>query len=180
MSSDSYQVQNIYKYSRKTYKKNRRGTHDEDISPRDTIVETNDGSPRSDRLPLDRPMCSCDADPEAEIANILHKKCPVITLAQQQLQRLLDETDRLLCDDNTRCCRSVYDFLCVCKAFLSQERCRCVLLICVLMSFLTGLLLGAASCGSYLGRFSSPILTCVDNFFVPNSYSIEDSYRSIV
>lgn len=112
MSSDDYQVQNIYRYSRKTYKKNRRGTHD-DAGPLDHNYDGAEASPRSDirsdgRMDsnVDSPGCSCDVDPESEIANILHKKCPVITLAQQQLQRLLDETDKLLCD-NTRCCRSV-------------------------------------------------------------------------
>lgn len=109
MSSDDYQVQNIYRYSRKTFKKNRRGSND-DIGPlENTNFEAAETSPRSDgRIDsnIDSPGCSCDLDPESEIANILHKKCPVITLAQQQLQRLLDETDKLLCD-NTRCCRLV-------------------------------------------------------------------------
>lgn len=110
MSTDNYQVQNFYKYSRKTFKKNRRGSNDYDGE--NATFEAADVSPRSDlrsdgRIDSnDSPRCSCDLDPEGEIANILHKKCPVITLAQQQLARLLDETDKLLCD-NTRCCRLV-------------------------------------------------------------------------
>lgn len=109
MSSDDYQVQNIYRYTRKSYKHSKQRPHDDSL--RDTInLEATDGSPRSDRLTVDSPGCSCDLDPEAEIANILHKKCPVITLAQQQLQKLLDETDKLLCD-NTRCCRFTHFIL---------------------------------------------------------------------
>ncbi|CAB3224972.1 unnamed protein product [Arctia plantaginis] len=182
MSSDDYQVQNIYRYSRRSYKKNRRESNDDDdMSPCESInIGTPEVSPRSDVAAANSPGCRCDLDPEVEIANILHKKCPVITLAQQQLQRLLEETDKILCD-NTRCCRSVYDFLCLCQTFLSQDKCRCILIFFICSSFLTGLLFGAASCGSYLGRFNSPILACVDNFFMTSTYSsIEDSYRAIV
>lgn len=108
MSSDDYQVQNIYRYSRKSYKKGHRDTLDNDASSPRHNIELAELSPRSDERntahTIGSPGCSCDMDSEGEIANILHKKCPVITLAQQQLQRLLDETDKLLCD-NTRCCR---------------------------------------------------------------------------
>ncbi|KAF9410540.1 hypothetical protein HW555_010389 [Spodoptera exigua] len=180
MSTDNYQVQNFYKYSRRTFKKN-------NYDGENTNFEGADVSPRSDlrsdgRMDSnDSPRCSCDLDPEGEIANILHKKCPVITLAQQQLTRLLDETDKLLCD-NTRCCRSVYDFVCLCKEiFLRQDKGRVILIMLIGMSFLAGVLLGAASCGSYLGRFNSPILNCVDNLFAHDRFSnVEDTYRSIV
>ncbi|XP_026747046.1 uncharacterized protein LOC113508298 [Trichoplusia ni] len=187
MSSDDYQVQNIYRYSRKTYKKNRRGTHD-DAGPLDHNYDGAEASPRSDirsdgRMDsnIDSPGCSCDVDPESEIANILHKKCPVITLAQQQLQRLLDETDKLLCD-NTRCCRSLYDFLCICKEIcVTQDKLRLFLILLVAIGFIMGLIVGGATCGSYLGRFNSPILRCIDTYFISDSYNnIEDTYRSIV
>lgn len=106
MSSDDYQVQNIYRYSRKSYKKNHRESQDEINSPRNIDITelspTNDE--RNEGHAMGSPGCSCDMDSEGEVASILHKKCPVITLAQQQLHRLLDETDKLLCD-NTRCCR---------------------------------------------------------------------------
>jgi hypothetical protein len=77
--------------------------------------------------------------------------------------------------------RSVYDFLCICKdIFLKQRRCQCVIVALITVVFISGLLVGAATCGSYLGRFNSPILTCIDNFFIPNSYAnVKDSYLSI-
>ncbi|XP_035431518.2 uncharacterized protein LOC118263559 [Spodoptera frugiperda] len=185
MSTDNYQVQNFYKYSRKTFKKNRRGSNDYDGE--NATFEAADVSPRSDlrsdgRIDSnDSPRCSCDLDPEGEIANILHKKCPVITLAQQQLARLLDETDKLLCD-NTRCCRSVYDFVCLCKEiFVRQDKGRAILIMLIGIGFIIGVLIGAASCGSFLGRFNSPILCCVDNLFALDRFtSVEDTYRSIV
>lgn len=109
-SAEDYQVQNVYKYSRKTYKKNRRypqDDHDCEYSRDDNI--DNSPSPRSDARTdtchLDMGAgCSCELEADGDIASILHKKCPVISLAQQQLQRLLDGTDRFLCD-NTKCCR---------------------------------------------------------------------------
>ncbi|KAL0839491.1 hypothetical protein ABMA28_016198 [Loxostege sticticalis] len=182
MSSDDYQVQNIYRYSRKSYKKNHRETQDEINSPRNIDITelspTNDE--RNEGHAIGSPGCSCDMDSEGEVASILHKKCPVITLAQQQLHRLLDETDKLLCD-NTRCCRSVYDFLCICKdLFLKQDKCLCALIVLIAVAFFTGILIGAATCGSYLGRFNSPILSCIDNFFIPDSYTtIKETYLSI-
>ncbi|KAJ8726937.1 hypothetical protein PYW08_015334 [Mythimna loreyi] len=185
MSSDDYQVQNIYRYSRKSFKKNRRGSHENVCD--NSNFEGPDSSPRSDlrsdgRMDsnIDGPTCSCEVDPEGEIANILHKKCPVITLAQRQLARLLDETDKLLCD-NTRCCRSVYDFLCICKELLmTQDKCRLVFGMLIGVGFIAGVILGAASCGTYLGRFNSPILSCVDNYFASDKFSnIEDTFRSI-
>ncbi|KAI5641976.1 hypothetical protein NE865_05975 [Phthorimaea operculella] len=191
MSSDDYhiqnQVQNIYRYSRKTYKKVRR--HD-DTSPREESPNINiePESARSDRGTdwyhaghVDIAACSCDTDPEAEIASILHKKCPVISLAQQQLQRLLDGTDRILYE-NTRRCRSVYDFMCICKDLVtSQNKAQCALCVLICVAFLVGLLLGAASCGSKLGRLESPILSCIDDYFVPDTFpTIQESFRSIV
>ncbi|XP_049865042.1 uncharacterized protein LOC126366140 [Pectinophora gossypiella] len=180
MSSDDYQVQNIYRYSRKTYKKNRR--QDDHGSPREEdVMETPRSEVRSDGYTLDLPGCSCDVETEGDIASILHKKCPVISLAQQQLQRLLDGTDKLLCD-NTRCCRSFYDFLCICReAMMTHNKCQCALMILIALAFFLGLIFGAASCGSYLGRFNSPILGCIDSYFIPNSYpNIKDSFRSVV
>jgi hypothetical protein len=108
MSSDDSQLQNIYRYSRKSYRRGHRD-HETECCPRvHANIEIAEVSPRSDSknegCATGRAGCSCDNDTEGEIANILHKKCPVISLAQQQLQRLLDETDKLLCD-NTRCCR---------------------------------------------------------------------------
>lgn len=102
--SENYQIHDILHYSRKS-KKNRNGTSLEAFSNsrRDDNEELPE-SPRSDRVTADTASCSCDIDMDVEIANILHKKCPVIILAQQQLQRLLDETDKLLCD-NSHCCR---------------------------------------------------------------------------
>ncbi|RVE41844.1 hypothetical protein evm_013509 [Chilo suppressalis] len=186
MSSDDYQVRDTYKYSRKSYKKNLRQIHvHETDSPRiHRNIDVSEISPRSgDRTEdcsNDVPGCSCDIDPDAEIANILHKKCPVITLAQQQLQRVLDETDKLLCE-NTRCCRSVYDCLCICKdIFMKQNNCWCVLVVVTVFMLITGLLIGAATCGSYLGKFNSPILNCIDSHFIPGSYTtIKDTYLSI-
>ena len=120
MSSDDYQVQNLYRYSRKSYKKNRRND-DLPFCPNETTnIDAADPSPRSDvrsdGYAVDSPGCSCDADTEGDIASILHKKCPVISLAQQQLQRLLDGTDKLLCD-NTRCCRYVTELINVIRWF---------------------------------------------------------------
>lgn len=108
-SAEDYQVHNVYRYSRKTYKKNRRhpqDDHDYEFSrDNNTELVDNSPSPRSDACPIDVGAgCSCELETDGDIASILHKKCPVISLAQQQLQRLLDGTDRFLCD-NTRCCR---------------------------------------------------------------------------
>ncbi|XP_030028148.1 uncharacterized protein LOC115445829 [Manduca sexta] len=186
MSSDENQVQNIYKYCRKSLKKSKRGTQHTDIthSQDDTNNEDIDILPRSG-IKTDGinsvPGCSCSVDVESEIANILHKKCPVITLAQQQLQRLLEETDQLFCD-NTRCCRSIYDFVRLCKEILvSQNKCYCFFIILFTMAFLIGIVLGAASCGTSLRRFNSPLLTCLDNLFMPDTYTkIENTYHCIV
>ncbi|KAI8440136.1 hypothetical protein MSG28_001539 [Choristoneura fumiferana] len=135
MSSDEHQVQNIYRYYRKSYNKNRRGTQDTDFNSHEETNDVPENSPRSEAYTVDSPRCSCDLDREGDIANILHKKCPVITLAQQQLVRLLDETNRIVVDNNRHWS---------------------------------------------LGQFNSPILNCIDNYFVPDAYiSIEDTYRSI-
>ncbi|CAH2091881.1 unnamed protein product [Euphydryas editha] len=103
--SDNYEIHDILHYSRKS-KKNQNGTSLEAFTSnrRDENNEELPESPRSNRVTADTASCSCDVDMDVEIANILHKKCPVIALAQEQLQRLLDETDKLLCD-NTHCCR---------------------------------------------------------------------------
>lgn len=100
MSSDEHQVQNIYRYYRKTYNKNRRGTQDTDFNSHEENNDVPENSPRSEAYTVDSPRCSCDLDREGDVANILHKKCPVITLAQQQLVRLLDETNRIVVDNN--------------------------------------------------------------------------------
>lgn len=107
MSSGEYHVQNVYRYSRKTYRNNQQGDSIENFvtGPREDVEsEMADSSPRNDirldEIRLATAGCSCDLDPETDIANILHKKCPVIALAQQQLQKLLDETDRLLSDNS--------------------------------------------------------------------------------
>ncbi|XP_026765285.2 uncharacterized protein LOC113523501 [Galleria mellonella] len=184
MSSDDCQIQNIYRYSRKTLKKNRRAQEHELHSPRENLnVEMNERSPRSDLRNDDfvysSPGCSCEVDQEADAANILHKKCPVINLAQQQLQRLLDETDKLL-SDNPRCSRPLHDFLYSCKELLLKQN-KYILLVLIAVAFIFGILLGAATCGSYLGRYNSPILTCIDNFFISETYPIGyDNFLSIV
>ncbi|CAH2268175.1 jg8182 [Pararge aegeria aegeria] len=106
MANEDYQFQNILHYSRKTFK-NRSSIPLEvyTSSRREDANEELPDSQRSDKVTIDAsPGCSCENDPDEEIASILHKKCPVIALAQRQLHKLLDETDKLLCD-NTRCCR---------------------------------------------------------------------------
>ncbi|CAG9791915.1 unnamed protein product [Diatraea saccharalis] len=187
MSSDEYHGKDIYRYSRRSCRKSHKETQEtEKDSPRlHTNIVISEMSPRNEdrnegTCRISAPGCSCDLDPNGDIANILHKKCPVINLAQQQLQRLLDETDKLLCD-NTRCCRSVYDFLCICRdIFMKQNKCRCAFVALVTVVFIAGVLVGAGTCGSYLGKFNSPILTCIDNFFIPASYStVRDTYLSI-
>ncbi|KAJ0179275.1 hypothetical protein K1T71_004987 [Dendrolimus kikuchii] len=176
MSSDDYQIQNVSRYTRKTYKKNRRGARENEQDYTSIEAEI---SPIVTGA-VDTAGCSCDIDPDGEITNILHKKCPVISLAEQQLRRLLDETDKLMCD-NTRCCRSMYEFLCFCKEIITQSKSRCALVVLIVIAFFTGLLFGTASCGTYLGRFNNPLLDCVDNYFIPETYpKIEDTYHSIV
>lgn len=100
MPTENYQIHNIYQYKRKTYKNNQNENY------MNSRVDQNDltDSPRSDRVTIDEAGCSCDLDSDGEIANILSKKRPVIELAQLQLQRVLDETDNLFCD-NIDCCR---------------------------------------------------------------------------
>ncbi|KAM3968005.1 uncharacterized protein ACR2FA_004527 [Aphomia sociella] len=184
MASDDYQVQNIYRYSRKTYKKHRREQENELHSPRENLnIDMARSSPRSDirseGCAFNSPGCSCDVEQETDVANILHKKCPVISLAQQQLQRLLEETDKLLCE-NPRCCRPLYDLLCCCKELLLKQN-KYMLLILITVGFVLGVLIGAATCGSHLGHFNSPILTCIDNFFISDTYPTgHDSFLSIV
>ncbi|XP_047546024.1 uncharacterized protein LOC125077942 [Vanessa atalanta] len=181
MSSDNYQIQNILSYTRKSYK-SRNGMSLEAFTSARTedVNEELLESPRSDRVTADTASCSCDLDTEVEIANILHKKCPVIALAQQQLQRLLDETDKLLCD-NTRCCRSIYDYFLLGKEVLwNQNKCQCTLIIMIIFTFIVGLILGAASCGTNLRKFNSPLLTCIDNYFIPETYSAHDDLFSAI
>ncbi|CAH0717244.1 unnamed protein product, partial [Brenthis ino] len=104
-NDNNYQVENILHYSRKSFKKNQNGISIEAYANgrREDVNEDLD-SPRSEKVTVDSAGCSCDIDADGEIANILHKKCPVIALAQQQLQRLLDDTDKLL-GENIRCYR---------------------------------------------------------------------------
>ncbi|XP_050362531.1 uncharacterized protein LOC126781638 [Nymphalis io] len=183
MTSDNYQIQNILSYTRKSYKKNQNGTslHAFSSDRREDVNDELLESPRSDRVTADTASCSCDLDTEVEIANILRKKYPVIALAQQQFQRILDETDKLLCD-NTQCCRSKHDYFLICKELLwKQNKCQCMLIIVIIFTFLIGLILGAASCGTNLRKFNSPILTCIDNLFIPETHSAhDDSFSAIV
>ncbi|XP_045763468.1 uncharacterized protein LOC123866143 [Maniola jurtina] len=184
MPNEEYQFKNILHYSRKTFK-NRNGDPLEVYTTSSRREDTNEDltdSPRSDRVTLDPTAgCSCGNDPDSEIASILHKKCPVIALAQRQLNRLLDETDKLLCD-NTRCCRSAYDFLILCKEALSnQNKWWYIFVIFIALTFLIGLILGAASCGTSFRKFNSPLLTCIDNFFIFDNYlTSKENFRGIV
>ncbi|XP_022114532.2 uncharacterized protein LOC110992863 [Pieris rapae] len=176
MSSDDFQVQDVYRYSRKSYKNH----HTNNIHYSENRRETDLESPRSDILRFPDARCSSCDDSEGEIANILHKKCPVIALAQQQLQKILDETDKLLCD-NTQCCRTIYDFVDICREALNhQNRCVCFLVFLIIASFFIGLIFGAASCGTYLRKFNSPILSCIDNYFITERYYQDDINRLIV
>lgn len=102
MSSDDSQIQKIYRYTRRTYK----NVQENDwncVNVENMNTEVQEISPCINDAE-DVVQCACEPDSDGEITNILHKKCPVITLAQQQLQRLLDETDKLFYD-NTRCYR---------------------------------------------------------------------------
>lgn len=99
MSSDDYHVQNICRYSRKTFKQNK----DECSDVSDNV--DNSEAESCVRHEENR-SCPCvDAEhAEREMTSILHKKRSVIDLAQQQLQMLLDEADKLF-HDNARPCR---------------------------------------------------------------------------
>lgn len=104
MQSDDYPIQNILHYRRKSFK-NRNGIYiDAYVNGRREDTAQDLESPRHERNTVDSACCSCDVDTDSDIANILHKKCPVIALAQQQLQKLLNETDQLVFD-NGRCPR---------------------------------------------------------------------------
>lgn len=102
MSSDGCKVQNIHRYIRKTYAKSRT-PHDTDFYETDSNVEIMD---QPQELPMgmsNSGACSCGGDAnDGEIAVILHKKCAVISLAEQQLHRLINETDRILHETTTR------------------------------------------------------------------------------
>lgn len=101
MSFEDYQVQNVHRYARKSYKSGRSEARENcGLSCQDEIDIESDHSPCS---PAELPGCSCP-DREEDLASILHKKYAVISLAQQQLQKVLDGTDKLLCDNN-RCSR---------------------------------------------------------------------------
>ncbi|XP_059060047.1 uncharacterized protein LOC131853225 [Achroia grisella] len=184
MSSNDYQLQNIYRYSRKTLKKNRSREQEHELHRENLNIEMTERSPRSDLkndgFIISSPGCSCDTDQEVDVANILHKKCPVSSLAQQQLKKLIDETDQLL-SDNPRSSRPLHELLCSCKEILLRQD-KYMLLIFITVAFIFGILLGAATCGSYLGRFNSPILTCIDNFFISEIYPMKghDGFLSIV
>ncbi|XP_032511946.1 uncharacterized protein LOC116766253 [Danaus plexippus] len=176
MPTENYQIHNIYQYKRKTYKNNQNENY------MNSRVDQNDltDSPRSDRVTIDEAGCSCDLDSDGEIANILSKKRPVIELAQLQLQRVLDETDNLFCD-NIDCCRSIYGFLNLCKAaILKHNKCGCIFLSLVIVAFLVGVIIGSATCGATLRHFNSPILTCIDNLFISGPSPIQHSFKGIV
>ncbi|XP_034825352.1 uncharacterized protein [Maniola hyperantus] len=182
MPNEEYQFKNILHYSRKTFKSRIGNPLEVYTSRREDTNEDLPDSPRSDRVILDPTAgCSCENGPDSEIASILHKKCPVIALAQRQLNRLLDETDKLLCD-NTRCCRSAYDFLILCQQALSnQNKLWYIFVILVVLTFGFGLVLGAASCGTTFRKFNSPLLTCIDNFFISDNYlTSKEDFRGIV
>lgn len=110
MSVNDYQIKNIYRYSRRTFKNARNGQEfcreEDDISD-NTPVEM---STRNEERSSDYKECHCViTGGETEITrNILHKKCPVIDLAQNQLQKLLDETETFLHNNNSQGCRSLY------------------------------------------------------------------------
>ncbi|KAL4703403.1 hypothetical protein ACJJTC_011192 [Scirpophaga incertulas] len=185
MLPEEYQIQDIYEYKRRSYKKRCRDQQDEiDNSKAPVHINTSDTSPKSDvrinACAFDSPGCSCNIDPEGDIANILHKKCPVISLAQQQLQRLLNEVEDQV-SENVRSYGPVYNFLFTCQdLILKGNMCQYGLASLVVAAFVMGLLIGAASCGSYLGKFNSPLLSCIDNYFISDKYSnIQNTYLSI-
>ncbi|XP_011568308.2 uncharacterized protein LOC105397970 [Plutella xylostella] len=194
---DEYQVQNIHRYVRKSYKKNNKRENEMDCFKQDLFsgqsggccdAKLNDPS-KSPRVLLDeesdlrgakpRPPqgCSCYRGPETdgEIINILHKKCPVINLAQQQLVRIINETEHLLSDSQTK---SIYNFLCKCKEVLrdGNPKMQVTLLVLIVLAFLAGVFFGAATCSSFPGRFDSPILVCVESYL---NRKYRDEFRSI-
>ncbi|XP_013134714.1 PREDICTED: uncharacterized protein LOC106100420 [Papilio polytes] len=186
MATDEFQIQNIYRYSRKSFRNHQNSPIDNYApSPReDPDSDAADSSPRNDirfdEIRLATAGCSCDLDPETEIANILHKKCPVIALAQQQLQKLLDETDRFLCDNTRLNYKSPYDVVCLCKeTLLNLNKWEYVIIILLLSAFLFGLIIGATSCKSQHGKFNSHLLTCIDNMLTFDSYTNDKSFRAI-
>ncbi|XP_045534053.1 uncharacterized protein LOC106708808 [Papilio machaon] len=186
MASDEYQIQNIYRYSRKSFRNHQDSNIDNYApSPReDADSDAADSSPRNDirfdEIRLASAGCSCDLDPEADIANILHKKCPVIALAQQQLQKLLDETDRFLCDNARLNYKSPYDVVCLCKeTLLNLNKWEYIIIILLVTAFLIGLIIGAASCKSQNGKFNSHLLTCIDHFLTSDAYATDKSFRAI-
>ncbi|VVC94855.1 unnamed protein product [Leptidea sinapis] len=96
MSTDEYQLQDVYRYNRKSFKT--RPTNTESYNVESRRENTDAVDTQTERVKFDAANCTkCDNDSDGEITSILHKKCPVIALAHQQLQRLLDETDNLLC-----------------------------------------------------------------------------------
>ncbi|XP_061706789.1 uncharacterized protein LOC133517474 [Cydia pomonella] len=287
MSLDDYQVHNIYRYTRKTYKQNRNCPRDctLDNSREDGTVDLPenskedvdfiDHSPRSDDYALVTPECLYDLDTQRDVTSILHKKCPVITLAQQQLLKVLDETNHMLSlvpEENCRSSNNVIQsimnerkkylshvgapnldveeqrpwmtpapepyynsitsythrppndgqlttppsmqylekaiisnseeiqdgpiwrkghglcflgcglirYVCVCKdAILWQNKANFVLGVLTCMVFLTGILFGAATCGTHYGKFNNPILNCIDNYFISDSLSTEETFNCI-
>ncbi|XP_013175408.1 PREDICTED: uncharacterized protein LOC106123555 [Papilio xuthus] len=185
MASDEFQIQNIYRYSRKSFRNHQNPIDNYAPSPReDADSDAADSSPRNDirfdEIRLATAGCSCDLDPEAEIANILHKKCPVIALAQQQLQKLLDETDRFLCDNARLNYKSPYDVVCLCKeTLMNLNKWEYIIMILLVSAFLFGLIIGAASCKSQHGKFNSHLLTCIDNLLTFDAYTTDKSFRAI-
>lgn len=103
MCSQDYEVENIYRYARKSYK-NCIGVQEArdncGFSCEDEVNFKSDNTPRSDRIEV--AGCSCP-DRDGDLASILHKKRPVIIKARQQLERILDDTDKFLSDSDRRC-----------------------------------------------------------------------------
>ncbi|XP_063375286.1 uncharacterized protein LOC134662911 [Cydia amplana] len=192
MSLDDYQVHNIYRYTRKTYKQNRNsprdctldnsredGNMDQPENSRED-VDLIDHSPRSDDYALVSPECLCDLDTQRDVTSILHKKCPVITLAQQQLSKILEETNHMLSRVPEENRSALIRYICHCKdAILWQNNAKLVLGVLLFVVFLAGLLFGAATCGTHYGKFNNPILNCIDNYFIPDSISIEETFHCI-
>ncbi|XP_063635579.1 uncharacterized protein LOC134806289 [Cydia splendana] len=191
MSSDDYQVHNIYRYTRKTYKQNRScprdctldnsgedGTVDQPENSRED-VDLIDHSPRSDDYALVTPECLHDSDTQRDVTSILHKKCPVITLAQQQLSKVIEETNHMLSRVPEENCSALIRYICYCKnLILCQNKANYILgVLLLLVMFLAGLLFGAATCGTHYGQFNNPILNCIDSYFIPDIISIDEPFR---
>ncbi|KPJ16869.1 hypothetical protein RR48_13725 [Papilio machaon] len=79
MASDEYQIQNIYRYSRKSFRNHQDSNIDNYApSPReDADSDAADSSPRNDirfdEIRLASAGCSCDLDPEADMLTFFIK-----------------------------------------------------------------------------------------------------------